>query len=657
MKNLLNQLLPPATRYLNSLLIALLISGVSVCNAQKTEAEIKQDNKKAEVKEFLDNWTPYIPEMSKGKVTYGVSTVAHSGAVSATINVASNAPANFYQFFRDVKNVKPGEFYEFSMWIKTENVANGVGAFMGIGALDPNPPFDRMFSSDSERVTKNTDWTRVTAPILVPEGVHSLRMIILLNGTGQAWYDDIQLKKLDTFQDIKKGELISVNVTDKITTKQFIGFGYEDDAFFFNDENQLTNGAQYISPEDLKLRADRIEELAPSVIATLFWWDAISPSHDINKITYDTRKMRDLVKTLEVHQKAGAKVFMGDVHWGWDKNNFTYNDKNVEKGAKAYADLIKYLVKDKGLNCIEFVCVSGEVDMVFEKLGGSFDTYLKAVRILRKELDKAGLQNVKIIGDKSGGFVWLDEIVPILDDQFDIFTIHEYPEPTQVSVVDYRMKRTLDIVKRHSKPIGKDENGLVYKPTFLYEIGANKAGDGGAASAMSPTYDYGLLCANTAILGLNNGIVGGSVWCLHSMYYPGYNMMNYGVWEFKDNNWKIRPVFYGYGLFSKFARPGMQPLGVVTKPLCYNLTAGALKSKSGEYIFYAVNLSSKNTTLKISGLPDGKYDVYEYSENRLPKMNDKLYGKINALKTDQIWSPEMKTIPIQKKSILMLKKK
>ena len=110
MTNLLNQLLTHGTRNLNLLLSALLIFSVTICNAEKSEAEIKQDKRNAEAKEFLDNWEPYIPEMAKGKVVYGVSTVAHSGAVSATINVATNAPANFYQFFRNIENVKPGEF-------------------------------------------------------------------------------------------------------------------------------------------------------------------------------------------------------------------------------------------------------------------------------------------------------------------------------------------------------------------------------------------------------------------------------------------------------------------------------------------------------------------------------------------------------------------
>ncbi len=623
--------------------------------ASDSDEAVKWEKRNSAAYQLLQKWKPGIPEIKSGEAVFGISSVAKKGDVSLVIEISTNAPQTFYQFYSDFTNINEGELYEMSAWVKTENLRGGVGAFMGVGAIDTNAPYDRLFSADSERVTGNSEWTKITSAIIVPKNIKKLKMILLVNGRGKAYFNDIKLTKIKKFPSLKSDEIISVNITDKITTKQFIGFGYEDDAFFFNDENQKTNGVQYLSAADLKLRNDRIKELNPSVIATLFWWDAISPSHDINKITYDTRKMRDLIKMLEVHQKAGRKVFMGDVHWGWNKKNFTYNKKNVEKGAREYANLIKYLVKEKGLTCLKFICISGEVDMVFEGLGGSFATYTNACVILRRELDKAGLKKVKIIGDKSGGFVWLEKITPIMDDQFDIFTIHEYPEPTQVAVVDYRMKRTLDIVKKHSKPIGKDKYGYIYKPTFLYEIGANKASDGGAASSLSPTFDYGLLCANTAILGLNNGIIGGSVWCLHSMYYPGYNMMKYGIWEFKDKNWEIRPVFYGYGLFSKFARGGMLPLKVEVKPESYDLTAGALKSKTGKYIFYAVNLSDKNVELKISGLPRRKYEIYEYAENHLPKRSDRLYGKISALKTGKIWSPVNKIVPINGRTIIMLK--
>jgi len=72
-----------------------------------------------------------------------------------------------------------------------------------------------------------------------------LKMILLVNGRGKAYFNDIKLTKIKRFPCLKNDEIISVNITDKITTKQFIGFGYEDDAFFFNDENQKTNGVQY----------------------------------------------------------------------------------------------------------------------------------------------------------------------------------------------------------------------------------------------------------------------------------------------------------------------------------------------------------------------------------------------------------------------------
>ena len=603
------------------------------------------------ISQLIQKWHIGVPQVKSGEAILGISTLTKTNYASLVIDVTSNAPVSFYQFNSFVTNVHVGEFYEMSAWIKTENLNRGIGAYMGVGAINPKPPHQRIFSSDSERVNGNSDWTKVSSAILIPEKIKKLQMVLLASGVGKSYFNDVKLKKTAEFIAQNPEKIISINVTDKITTKKFIGFGFEDDAFFYNDENQKTNGARYLSATDLKIRSDRIKELAPSVIATLFWWDAISPSRDINNITFNTRKLQDLIKTLQVHQKAGRKVFMGDVHWGWSKNNFPYNKKNVEIGARVYAKLIEYLIKEKGLTCLKFICVSGEVDMTFEHLGGSFDTYTNACVILRNELDKAGLKNVKIIGDKSGGFVWLEKIVPILDDYFDIFTIHEYPEPTQLAVVDYRIKRVSEIIKKYSKP---DKNGD-YKPIFLYEIGANKASDGGSVSSLSPTFDYGLFCANTALLGLNNGVIGGSVWCLQSMYYPGYNKMRYGVWEFKDKNWKIRPVFYGYGLLTKFARPGMQPLKTILSSNFYNFTAAALKSNPGKYIFYAVNLSDEPARIKISGLPFGKYEIYEYAKKRIPEENEKLYGKISAIKAGEISLNHGKIIKVKPKSLLMLK--
>jgi hypothetical protein len=629
---------------------------LSFCGAAQNtnkQADANGAKQSTGVFELLDGWNANISADDKASVAFGVSSVSRSGKGSITIQVDPNIPVGaFYELYKDIRDVKPGEVYQMTAWIKTDNQADGAGAFMGIGALEPNYPYHRFVSGDSERLTKTSDWTKVSCVLFVPENVHTIRQIILIGGSGQAYFDEIELKKIDTLESVDR-QTVAVEVTKEVTTDDFIGFGYEDDAFFYTDEN-FRHG---ITEQDIKLRNDRIVELAPGVIATLFWWDAISPTHDVNHITYDTELMRAMIRTLRPHQEAGRKVFMGDVHWGWTKDNFTYNEKNVERGAKAYADVIQYLVKEQGLKCLKYICVSGEVDMTFEALGGSFETYLKACRILRDELNKAGLQDVVVIGDKSGGFVWIDRIVPILDNIFGIYTIHEYPEVTQYSLIDYRIDKITEIIHKRSTPI-ETANGKKYKPVFLYEIGVLEGKTLGIPDktwSVTPTYEYGLYCANTAISGLNRGVAGGSVWCLHSMYYPGQSKMNFGTWEFKDKGWETRPNYYGFGLFSKYARAGMKPLKVEVGPHLYDVSAAALKDDAGHYLVYLLNLSDKMVDVAVSGVAEGRYDVYEYSRDNIPSIQDADYGKIDALKTDRIWNATEKKITLRPQSIVLLK--
>lgn len=42
---------------------------------------------------------------------------------------------------------------------------------------------------------------------------------------------------------------------------------------------------------------------------------------------------------------------------------------------------------------------------------------------------------------------------------------------------------------------------------------------------------------------LNAGLVDGSIWNLKQMYYPETpKPQTWGLWNFKDNGWQIRPI-------------------------------------------------------------------------------------------------------------------
>ncbi len=597
-------------------------------------------------------WSSSIPAGIEGATaTFSLSQDSWSGQSCALISVSPSAPVSFYQYHCDLRNAREGEVYEFTGQIRTEKVTGGVGASLSIGTVDPKPPHDRIASAESERITGTGEWTRVRCTLFIPQGIETIRLLLLLQGTGRAWFDDLHVRKIDQLYSAS-GRAIHVEITSEVITDDFIGFGVEDDPFFFTDEN-LRHG---VSEEEIAMREGRIRELNPSVIAMLFWWDSINPSHDLETITYDTELMHALYRVLEIHQQAGRQVFLGDSHWNWPKEKFPYSPVNVDKGAKIYANLIRHLIREKGFTCIQNVCVTGEPDLSFEGLGGTFESYLQAVRLLRAELDMMNLRDVRLVCDKSGGLVWFRQAMKKIESCFGIFAVHEYPELTQFPIINDRLKSALDTIRENSSPARQSAAGPVYKPAFVYEIGFldQKVTDPLKMGAAMPTYDYGLLCANSAIAAMNNGFVGGSVWCLQSMYYPGQNLMDFGLWEFKDKGWRIRPVYYSYGLFTKFACQGVKPVKVNVTPASYDLSSACVVDQEGHHTFYVVNLSDSALTLNLKGLPDRNYDVYEYAEDCLPKPSDPLYAMLDVLEKDKRWSPWIGTLVIRPKTLLML---
>lgn len=602
---------------------------------------------------FEEGWFYDYSNIEGGEGVSPVVTQGTNGNQSLSIDVPGEKPADFYNLVQRVGGLRAGQTLRLSGDIRTTDQRDGVGgAMISLALEDPERPGERQFANDSERIKGTTDWETVSTTIFVPEGFTTAQIWILIHGHGRADFDNLKLDVLDE-QPAVAGNSVKVDVTGTITTPDFIGFGVEDDCFYFTEEN-----LQHLDESDIALREERIAEMDPSVIATLFWWDAINPSHDLQTLTWDSPLMEALVRTLQVHEEAGGRqVFFGDVFWGWAPEDFPYSDANVERGVEIYADVIEYLVKEKGLTCIKNVSISGEVDMVFESMGGSFDSYIKAVRLLRETLHARGLTDIRVMGDKSGGFLWFRDAVELCEDSMDIFTIHEYPDTNQFPLIDNRIDTARTIIETYS-PINHNAHGQAWhKPIFLYEIGYfdRGAGDTDNNQSASKKFSYGQLCAYTCISALNRGIVGGSVWCLHAMYYPGNNLMDFGFWEWKQKDWSIRPNYYGYGLFSRFALPGLLPVRVEVAGRPYDFNAGALRDAEGKHIVYLNNLTGKALTVDLNGLPGDDYEIYEYAADRLPTMDGADYGQLDALKTGELWQPSDGTLEMRADTLVMLK--
>ncbi len=599
------------------------------------------------VQEFSRDWLAGFEGVSFPEGTRtcrGISNVAHSGLRSAVIRVREGSPASFHTLAQDVPGVRPGQSYRLSFWMRIENVRGGVGAYGAVGGVDPETGA-RSFANETERLTGTRDWTRVSRLLFVPEGVDTLRILLLLHGTGTAWFDDVELTLLRTQRSLD-ADRVPVHVTDEVVCDSFLGFGYEDDSFFFTEEN-LGRG---IDEDDLALRKRRMDEMDGDTIATLFWWEAISPgTRDVSRITYDTELMRAFYRLLDYHQDAGNTVIVSDVFWGWRPEQIPYSVDHLGEGVRAYVDLFDHLVHEKGYDCIRIASISGEVDMRWvSEFGGTLESYAEAVRRFRRGLDERGLGDLLIVGDKVSGTVWFQEAVRLAGDAFGIFAVHEYPHLTQSPIVHLRLREALEAVREASGADGRS------RPVYCWEIGYVAVGHRDTRHTAIRRFDYGLLCARTVLGILNEGLAGGSVWCLHSMYYPGAaEPMDFGFWEFKDTDWAIRPFYYGYGMVTRFTDPGMKTLRVERPRGFFDFDAAAMENPDGSRVVFLLNQSGRDTVVDLSGMPAGPCAIYEYAQDRIPAPDDPMYGRIDALRTGRTWRPGL-PVPLRARSFLLL---
>ncbi len=67
--------------------------------------------------------------------------------------------------------------------------------------------------------------------------------------------------------------------------------------------------------------------------------------------------------------------------------------------------------------------------------------------------------------------------------------------------------------------------------------------------------EYALWAIAFLFEGMNQGVSGFNIWCLHEMYYPGGQKMNYGLWNF-DETWSQRPVFFAWSMLTQNTKAG-----------------------------------------------------------------------------------------------------
>lgn len=506
---------------------------------------------------------------------YSCQAVNVDGRTVASITVMPTQEISYPSIFQTLE-VKEGDILEATSVARHEDLSGGYGAYMCFEFYDAESK--RMTYSQSPQFHERNEWIPITVRSVAPPGVKFARLVLILNGIGKAWFDDVTYINTPSRPLTKSVNSVTLTLTDQVMCESFIGFGAEDDGWFYNSEN-IAHG---VTPEDYELRERRVEWMDPDWVRMFFWHHDWCPSGDWKTFTFDSDNMKSHYRTLDLYQKIGARVNIAGTEWGMAG---PYDQP--EAFVHAVGELFEHLIRKKGYSCISDWTLTNEPNGSFSNLGYTHGQFIRIHQLMKEEFLRRNL-NIRLVGsDDAQDIRWYTKCVENSDyyEAVDLFSSHSYFPYADRILAGLFYEDRLKLL-RNKQPV---------KPFIMGEFGFHDDRSGVHGNPIMESYPYAPWTCEAVIDGLNRGVAGFCIWALHEVYYPGNVFMNYALWDFKDSGWKPRPVYYAWANFSRLTEAGERVLKVESSEP--RLAKGA---QVGKYLFF-VNCSDYDLNLELAG--------------------------------------------------------
>ncbi len=466
-------------------------------------------------------------------------------------------------------------------------VRDGAGVYMSVEFL--NADGGRISFVQSEMVIPDGSWRPLRIRGVAPPESVSARLCLLLNGRGKACFTGVKVIATPGEETSLPDGPVTLTVTDNIVCPSLKGFGAEDDGWFYNE----VNTAKGVTREDWVLREERVRWMEPDWVRMFFWYKDWNPSGDWETFDFDSDNMRSHYQTLDLYQSIGAYVNVVGVEWGVPK--FT----DLPKIATAIGALFEHLLRVKGYSCVQEWTLTNEPNGSWTQRGNSFEEYVRLHELVKEEFRQRNLV-LRILGsDDTSGLSWFETCVR--SDRYldcaDFFASHLYARYTDRHLAPFFFDDRLDLLRAHAPN----------RAMVIAEFGFQDHRSGTLENPLMETYPYAIWTTAFVIKGLNQGIAGFCIWCLHEVYYPGGGFMNYGLWNFKDRNWGVRPVYTAWANFTRHTQTG----DVVYR--CDSSAPGHVQATRVGDILFWVNEAERPVEVSIMGASPVRSHTYTES--------------------------------------------
>lgn len=142
---------------------------------------------------IAEGWS--VPETPAGGRNCVTDAVAHSGRFSHTLVVPEASPVTWYQVRQNVPGLRPGTTVTLSVYVRTEKVRDGAGAYCSLNCFAADGQRIGIFDAADKLQGTSDGWVRQFVTATVPPGSVESVVILTLHGHGAAWFDDVQLEE------------------------------------------------------------------------------------------------------------------------------------------------------------------------------------------------------------------------------------------------------------------------------------------------------------------------------------------------------------------------------------------------------------------------------------------------------------------------------
>ena len=301
------------------------------------------------------------------------------------------------------------------------------------------------------------------------------------------------------------------------------------------------------------------------------------PSDDTWTYNFTNKYAKNMIEILEYCQIHGVDVafgawnVIGDLNGG-DVWNMMEKVTSDIRWAKITADVLNFLVNEKGFSCIKWFVNSNEPNLVGTKetsknYNNTYKVWEQGVKNVRAALDEIGLTNIGIVGGDTTGFEGTEEYFTSISKNIpDI--VADYGAHLYLSNIAVDRGEMLDQIRQIYSLVKKNDPGIgIVRDADIWEAGLRDGKTPLDCNTLITTSDYAVRMMDFTLQCLPGGVNGVVYWdfddAMHFMYTN--NTMTPKEWgmfsslaEASSGKQELRPWYHSTSLLCHLFKKGNQ---------------------------------------------------------------------------------------------------